>query len=230
MARPKKPVETESPIEAVEAKQKDAEAESAVENKQIGMTPEEMMEMIAKLTSQIETLTKEKDHANSHVEERYVVSKMDTPCTIIHMVDCTPNLPTTITVNGREVPFSKFGEKRSFRFADVQDIVAHYRSWFERGVFILGEDCKPFEDELGISIRAMPISMSVYDKLAELPVDDFRQIVNTMPHNYAVSLAKTWINRYNSHVPGYDNFEYARILNKKTDGFMRSFISNLAGE
>lgn len=191
---------------------------------------QELMKTIADLTAQIEQLNKEKEeaHPKETVQEvQYVGSKMDVPCTLIHLLECTPSLPTTIVVNGREVPFSKFGEKRSFRFAEMQDICSRYRSWFERGVFTLGDDCAEFKDELGVELEKLPISVHKYNKIAQLPLEEFTSIVNRMSKGQAVALAKTWINRYESHISGYDKYEYVRVLNKKTGGFMAEFMSDL---
>lgn len=191
------------------------------------MTTEEMLEMISKLTKQVEILT---NNEQPKPTQFVGVAKMDKPCTLIHLIECTPGLPTTIKVNNNEIRFSKFGEKRTFRFAEMQDITSRYRDWFERGIFTLGEDCDEFENDFGVSIMNIPMPAEKHKIIASLPLTEFKQIVNGLSEAQALFLAKTWVDRYIAKVPGYDNLEKVKILNKKTKGFMKEFMTDLLEE
>lgn len=189
-----------------------------------GMSVEDMLAMIANLTAQVNKLN------SQHCGESVMVSKMDRPCTLIHLCECNPMLPSTIRVNGNEIRFTKFGERRTFRFAEMQDITSRYRDWFERGVFTLGEDCDEMVNDFGLDIMDIPMSVEQYAKIATLPLSEYKRIVDGLSHPQALRLAQTWIKRYEANMPGYSNLEKVKILNKKTKGFMKQFMSDLLSD
>lgn len=189
-----------------------------------GMSVEDMLAMIANLTAQVNKLN------SQHSGESVMVSKMDRPCTLIHLCECNPMLPSTIRVNGNEIRFTKFGERRTFRFAEMQDITSRYRDWFERGVFTLGEDCDEMVNDFGLDIMDIPMSVEQYAKIATLPLSEYKRIVDGLSHPQALRLAQTWIKRYEANMPGYSNLEKVKILNKKTKGFMKQFMSDLLSD
>ena len=189
-----------------------------------GMSVEDMLAMIANLTAQVNKLN------SQHGGESVMVPKMDRPCTLIHLCECNPMLPSTIRVNGNEIRFTKFGERRTFRFAEMQDITSRYRDWFERGVFTLGEDCDEMVNDFGLDIMDIPMSVEQYAKIATLPLSEYKRIVDGLSHPQALRLAQTWIKRYEANMPGYSNLEKVKILNKKTKGFMKQFMSDLLSD
>ena len=155
------------------------------------------------------------------------VAKMDRPCTLIHLFECYPGLDTTIYVNNAPITFAKFGEKRTFRFSDMQSIVSRYRDWFMRGIFTLGDDCSDFADDFGVEVTKMPMNKETYSKIASLPMDEFDNLIKNMNYNHRILVAKTWIQRCEAKQPGYDNAEKIKILNKYTEGFMNKFLKDL---
>lgn len=179
-------------------------------------TIEELKKMLVEMKASQNNSTK--------VQTLSYTNMMDKPCTIIHLWECTPGLPTTISVRGIPFSFTKFGEKRIFRFEDIQMIVSHYRDFFDRGVFTLGEDCEEFKDSLGVDLMSVPMSVSKYNKIAEMPQEEFESIVNSINMSQRIILAKTWVKRYNEGDFGYDNMSKISFLNKKTDGFLDQFI------
>lgn len=200
---------------------KEKEAESVSKEDSLEKENKELKDTLSELMKKVEMLTSTKQ------EPVIVGSKMDRPCTLIHLVECIPQLPTTIRIGTTIYSFSKFGEKRTFRFSDMQDITSRYRDWFERGIFTLGEDCDDFSDDFGVEIMSIPMSPSNYKKIAEFPIDKFKEIVNSLTMNQAVLLSKAWIQRYENKEYGYDNMEKIKILDTKTKGFLKPFISDM---
>ncbi len=78
----------------------------------------------------------------------HVYSPLDRPCTVIHMKECGPGLNSYVNIGGRGYTFNKFGESKRFAFRDLQTLCSTYRTWFERGILILGSDCEDFADDL----------------------------------------------------------------------------------
>lgn len=202
-----------------------AKEETTSVNKDVDLSKQELLDMINFLNNKIKELSDSKNNAPV-----VAIAKMDRPCTLIHLYECNPMLPSTIKVNGNEIRFTKFGEKRTFRFAEMQDITSKYREWFERGIFTLGEDCDEFKDDFGIDISKMPMSVDKFNKIASLPMEEFESIIKGISENQALFVAKTWIDRYNAKKPGYDNLSKIKILNSKTKGFMKEFMSDILNE
>jgi hypothetical protein len=157
-------------------------------------------------------------------------SKMDKPCTIIHMLECPVGLPTNISVNGNMHYFSKFGETRTFRRQELQNIASLYRDWFDRGIFVLGDDCTDQIDELGINVLGNPIPVATYNKMEKMSDADFDALIKKISSVQRVQVARTWAQRYADNKSGYKNIEKIRILNKYTkdnDKFKNGLLSSL---
>lgn len=157
-------------------------------------------------------------------------SKMDKPCTIVHLLECPPGLPTVIHVNGIPQYFTRFGETRTFRFSEIQNIVSKYRDWFERGIFTFGEDIADKQDELGIHVVANQIPVSTYNKIEKLSNDDFESLIKKISDVQRINFVRTWMQRYEAKKPGYDNLDKIRILNKYTKDktlFKNGILNNL---
>ena len=155
-------------------------------------------------------------------------SKMDKPCTLIHFDECMEELPNTIVVNGNVFSFSRFGEKKIFRFQDMQQIVSRYRKLFERGLFMLGEDCQDDYADFGITVTNFPMTADKHQRIAELSLDEFKSVITSLNTNQRVLIAKTWVQRYNEGKPGYDNIDKIKILNKSTDGLLKGFLRDMS--
>ena len=186
------------------------------ENEELNKKLGALEELIEKLSNNMTTNTVQ------HIpyEQSTYVAKMDRPCTLIHLFECYPGLDTTIYVNNAPITFANFGEKRTFRFSDMQSIVSKYRDWFARGIFTLGDDCSDFADDFGVPVTKMPITQETHKKLASLPNDEFENIVKDLNENHRILIAKTWIQRCEAKKSGYDNVEKIKILNKYTEGFI----------
>lgn len=166
-----------------------------------------------------------------------ITSKIDRPCTLVHMLECPSGLPTVIVVNGLPHFFSKFAETRTFRFAEMQNIISMYREWFDRGVFTLGNDCTDKQEELGIKVVGNQIPISIYNRIETLPNNEFEDLVKKIVDIQRVNLVRTWIMRYQSQQPGYDNLDKIRILNRYTkdktlfkNGLLSSLLKDIVDE
>lgn len=190
------------------------------ENKAFENEMNEMKSQLNLLMKQIELSTMMKSQETS--------SRWNKTCTLVHLLETIPNLPTTIIVNGVPHNFSYFGERRQFRFEDMQQIVSKYRDYFERSVFTLGEDCSEFADDFALKVMDMPMTLEQYRILESLPNEEFKSIIEGININQRILIAKTWIQRYYDNKPNYDNMDKIKILNKFTNGFMKSFLQELA--
>lgn len=155
------------------------------------------------------------------------VSKMDTPCTLIHLCECTPGLNTTIYVNSIPHVFSKFGEKRVFRFADMQYIVSRYRDWFSRGVFALANDCSQFENDFGIEVLQGNTRADAFNKIAVLSIKEFEAAVKDMNLPMRIVFANYWTHQYEVDPGVYGNIDKVKILNEYTDRFIQIFLESI---
>lgn len=215
----------ETKEEVIEAKVEEVSVEEpVVDNKNI-----ELQNQVLELQELVKKLMAEKAAAPT-VQVIDTSSRMDKPCTLIHLIECPNDLPTSINVNGNPHYFHSFGERKTFRFADMQTITTKYRDWFARGIFTLGEDCNDMQDEFGVEVTKIPMSVDTYKKIASLDLDRFTDLVNGMNKNQQVLLAKTWIQRNVSGQHGYDDLNKMTILNKATQGMLKSILQDAVQE
>ena len=198
------------------------------ENKQLNDKLSRLEELILNLSKKEDKDTEKIDKEPVKVvENTSYLPKMDRPCTLIHLFECIPGLPSCIQINGIPFYFEKFGEKRIFRFADMQNIVSKYRDWFERGILALGADCSEFADDFGVPVMEMPISPSLYNKLETIDNNEFEKLIKNMNYNQRCLIAKTWVDRQERGMSGYENVEKIKILNKYTDNLLGNFLKDL---
>lgn len=183
---------------------------------------EDLMETIRLLQEQIKTLTE----AQSVPKTIELTSKMDRPCSIIHLIDCAEGLPTNININGNEYYFNRFGERKLFRFADVQNIVTKYYDWFIRGILALGEDCDEFKNEFAVPPRRCD-TLAVYNRLADMPLDEFKTFVNNIAQCDKVQLVRIFMTKIDRGETKYKNTDKLRVLNKATDGLLKDYIKEI---
>lgn len=203
-----------------------------VDNSTLLAENKELKERLSSLEASIAALIEAQKNvapAQNNVQYIDTTSKMDRPCTIVHLLECPEGLPTSIVVNGNEHYFQSFGEKKIFRFADMQNITTRYRDWFARGIFTLGDDCSDLEMDFGIKIMRNRIPVGVYDKLESMDMEEFKRTVESINEIQRSALAKTWIQRYYSHKPGYDNVDKIRILNMATNGLLKTVLNDVIG-
>lgn len=149
---------------------------------------------------------------------------MDKPCTLIHLWECVPSLPTTIYVNGNQFTFVNYGEKRKFRFADMQNIVSRYRDFFQRGVFTLGSDCDEFKDDFGVSVMSIPMTKAQHQKLAVMPFEEFSDLIKSLNASQKTIIAKTWLKRCEEGQSGYNNKQKIILLNEESGGMLEPLL------
>ena len=149
---------------------------------------------------------------------------MDKPCTLIHLWECVPSLPTTIYVNGNQFTFVNYGEKRKFRFADMQNIVSRYRDFFQRGVFTLGSDCDDFKDDFGVSVMSIPMTKAQHQKLAVMPFEEFSDLIKSLNASQKTIIAKTWLKRCEEGQSGYNNKQKIILLNEESGGMLEPLL------
>lgn len=214
----------------VEEKQIIEKVDNTQEMEKLRKENEDLSDKVNRLEELINKMSENMLKANAvvqPVEPSTYVAKMDRPCTLIHLFECYPGLDTTIYVNNAPITFARFGERRTFRFSDMQSIVSQYRDWFARGILTLGDDCSDFADDFGIAVTKMPVSQDTHKKLASLSNVEFEDIIKNMNSNHRILIAKTWIQRCEAKEPGYDNVEKIKILNKYTEGFMSKLLKDL---
>lgn len=149
---------------------------------------------------------------------------MDKPCTLIHLWECVPSLPTTIYVNGNQFTFVNYGEKRKFRFADMQNIVSRYRDFFQRGVFTLGSDCDEFKDDFGVSVMSIPMTKAQHQKLSVMPFEEFSDLIKSLNASQKTIIAKTWLKRCEEGQSGYNNKQKIILLNEESGGMLEPLL------
>lgn len=184
------------------------------------ITKEDLLRQILELKAQL-------DNNKQEQSVSYVTSKMDKPCTIIHLLDCPVGLMTTLLVDGKTYTFTKFGEKKTLRFSIMEQLCSKYRDYFARGVFMLGNDCGDVYEEFGIEPDKMPMSVSQYKKMASLPDDEFEKLLTNMHEKHRIQITHEWVSRYYSGDDSYGNIQKIYILNKLSNGALDSFLEDV---
>lgn len=184
---------------------------------------EELKDRLSKMEEQMAALAKLMENQSAQVQTSNVqyidtTSKMDKPCTIIHMFQAHPDLPNTINCRGNVYNFHDFGQKKTVRFEEFQDIMHKYKRLFERGMFTLGEDCIDYADNYGIKVMNMPMTVKQFDRIAEIDLSEFKNIIESINPLQRVFIADIWKRRYNEGREEYRNLDKIKILNDNIEG------------
>lgn len=155
-------------------------------------------------------------------------NRMDAICTLVHLVDCDPQLPDNVTIGGQIHYFTYFGEKKSFRWGDLSNFISTYRVLFTRGIFALGSDCEAFRNEIPNDIKLLKLPEHFYTNMASLNIDEFNNVFESLTDEQRVQVAVSWRRKYLSKAKGYNNVEKLKIINKLTNGTLKDILEELA--
>lgn len=190
---------------------------------------EELESTISELKMMMQMLMKQNASSSADTASR-TVSKMDTPCTIIHLVECYPDLPDVIKVNGNDYFFINFGEKKVFRFADIQNIITKYRTLFDRGVFMLGSDCAQFQNELPIKVNCASFSDETFTRINKLSEEQLDNLLSSLTQSQCVHIANMWKRNVENGDRSFMNVSKMKIFNKYTENFLKDTILKINQE
>lgn len=185
---------------------------------------DELVEKYNKLEDMLTKLMEKKEETPA----TSAINRMDTPCTLIHLMERDPSLPTTMVVNGMTYYFTSFGERKLFRWSDMSNILSKYRTWFNQGIIALGSDCKQFRNEIPSDIKTLNFPERVYNQIASLPIDEFENFLDGLNKEQRVQVASSWRMKYIRNIPGFRDMAKVKMLNKYTDGILKDIITELA--
>lgn len=155
-------------------------------------------------------------------------NRMDEIGTLIHLVECDPQLPDNVTIGNKIHYFTTFGEKKSFRWEDLSNFISTHRILFNRGVFALGADCEKFESEIPSDVRILKLPNHFYSNMIELSNDEFKNILSSMSDTQKIQVSLTWRRKYLAKANGYKNIDKMKIINNMTDGSLKDILEEIA--
>lgn len=186
---------------------------------------------VDELTQLVEKLLAEKESTqapSNNVQIIDTTSKMDRPCTLIHLRDCSPQLPTTIKIENKTIFLNKFGEKKMVKFSQMQEIISIYGSLFTRGILALGEDCSEFAEDLNAdNVVGLPFPVEIFNKLHTMNNVEFEKFIKGLNDMQKINIGVTWMKRYVAGTTGYDDIDKLRILNRHTDSMFDDILSEV---
>lgn len=187
---------------------------------------------VAELELMVQQLmAKLEEKNNTPIQVVSAPTGMDAQCTLVHLIECASGLPTSITLSdGTPFSFTRFGERRLFRFYQMQDIVSRYRSWFERGIFALGEDCEAYELDFGMKATPLPFTPEKFEQMNRMSNEEFDSFIKSLTPVQRAHIGHTWMKRYSEKQYGYDNVDKVKIINKHTDGLLKPILKDLLDE
>lgn len=154
-------------------------------------------------------------------------SKDDDYWTLVHLQDCDPRLPTTFVVNGKIHYFTTFGETKRFPSNELGDIIAQCRNYFTRGVFALGNDCEKYQYEIPSDIIRLTLPESFFKTMTELDDDSFERNIDKLTEAQILQIANVWKNKYFQKNRAYRSSNKVKMLNKRTNGFMKIVLDDM---
>lgn len=157
-----------------------------------------------------------------------VADRMNSLCTLIHLVDCDPQLPDSVKIGGKIHYFSSFGEKKAFRWEDLSNFISTNRILFARGVFALGEDCEAFRAEIPSDIRILKLPSHFYNNMVSVSNEEFESIVSSLGEAQRIQISISWRRKYLQGAPGYKNTAKLKIINKLTNNSLKDILEQLA--
>lgn len=133
----------------------------------------EMAEMLKQMQEQMKLMQQQINSQNNNASQVVITQNDNITRTVdvISMIGNTYNLCTQPYGKGKVYTFNKFGEKKSIRFSDMQDILTLRLEQFEKGYAILTN--KKDYDDLGIGyIYNEVMDKEKMEKLINLSSDE----------------------------------------------------------
>lgn len=190
-----------------------------------GPSYDELMDMVRSLANEVATLKSSassqaapvSDPATTKILEMLSGRKSDREVVLVHNREMMGGLTTHLVLPNLTIDFSKMGEERILTWQQFEQCVSRYRSFFERGILLLGEDEKDLAERYSVPCvenSKTGISRKQLDRLGDMSVRELEDFFNSLSENDKDFLCSYWMGKCYTREPKFYDRSKIEALNR----------------
>ena len=190
-----------------------------------GPSYDELMDMVRSLANEVATLKSSapsqaapvSDPATTKILEMLSGRKSDREVVLVHNREMMGGLTTHLVLPNLTIDFRKMGEERILTWQQFEQCVSRYRSFFERGILLLGEDEADLAERYSVPCvknSNTGISRKQLDKLGDMSVRELEDFFNGLSENDRAFLCSYWMGKCYTREPKFYDRSKIEALNR----------------
>lgn len=190
-----------------------------------GPSYDELMDMVRSLANEVATLKNSApsqaapvaDPTTTKILEMLSGRKSDREVVLVHNREMMGGLTTHLVLPNLTIDFSKMGEERILTWQQFEQCVSRYRSFFERGILLLGEDEKDLAERYSVPCvenSKTGISRKQLDRLGDMSVRELEDFFNSLSENDKAFLCSYWMGKCYTREPKFYDRSKIEALNR----------------
>lgn len=221
MGRPK------ANTEAIEVESKNDNSDILKQNEMLQEQMRLMQEQMQKQMDMINTLSSQKPTVE--VKDTSVVD-MNGWVDIVHLQQASSGGSTHIEIPSRTIDFYNFGEVRSIRYSEFQELIGKYKSWFDKNIIALSAKDSALALKEGlVTDDQIPLKRSQVESLMNLTLEELEKLYNSLSESHKRFITRSWAYGYYEIGDGYKNGIKIELLNKLSNGAMENILKDFYG-
>ena len=190
-----------------------------------GPSYDELMDMVRSLANEVATLKSSapsqaapvSDPATTKILEMLSGRKSDREVVLVHNREMMGGLTTHLVLPNLTIDFRKMGEERILTWQQFEQCVSRYRSFFERGILLLGEDEMDLAERYSVPCvknSNSGISRKQLDRLGDMSVRELEDFFNSLSENDKAFLCSYWMGKCYTREPKFYDRSKIEALNR----------------
>lgn len=165
------------------------------------------------------------------IEIKEVVNtSMDRWVDIVHLSSAPAGGSSHIEIPSRTIDFYKYGEVRSIRYNEFQELVGKYRSWFDKNIIALSNKDRDIAEKEGLTVDVdVPLTRFHIESLVNMSLTELENLYNILSLEHKRFITRTWAYGYYEIGGEYKDIAKIQLLNTLSNGAMDNILKDLMG-
>lgn len=190
-----------------------------------GPSYDELMDMVRSLANEVATLKNSTPSQQSSTTDSTTVKilemlsgrKSDREVILVHNREMLGGLTTHLDLPNLTIDFRKMGEERVLTWQQFEQCVSRYRSFFERGILLLGEDEADLAERYSVPCvqnSKTGISRKQLDGVGDMSIRELEDFFNSLSENDKAFLCSYWMGKCYTREPKFYDRSKIEALNR----------------
>lgn len=189
--------------------------------KQLEEEIKQLKEALSGVLNNIENKPKNDDTSN----------EMNRWVKIVHLQQLAQGLTTHVVLSNRTIDFNGFGEERSLRFSEFEEIISRYKSFFDSDILCVSSADSDLAKRYELKTeKDQMVNSETLKKLSKLSLDELEKLYKNASQGQKSFLTKTWCMRYYDGDSSFADKKKVDLLNELSNGVLENILSEIVSK
>lgn len=157
-----------------------------------------------------------------------VANEMNRWVKIIHLQQLAPSLTTHIELSNRVIDFNGFGEERSLRFSEFEEIISKYKSFFDSDILCISSADSDLAERYELRTeKDQAITSAILKKISKITLEQLEDLYKKASAGQRTFLIRTWCMNYYEGDASFADKKKIDLLNELSNGSMENVLNDI---